>query len=750
MSTPHELIQASERASVDLTEVVRGLVNYTAKHGPDRHWRNLVGLQEQLAARAFNLVVFGEFKRGKSTMINALIGHDILPSAVVPLTSIITVVRYGNEVECRVTFQDGRREQIQVRDLSAYVSESGNPENAKQVAIVEVRVPSPLLASGLFLVDTPGVGSIYQHNTEVTQSFLDQVDGALLVLAADPPISQSELSFVREILGRTSRIFVVLNKVDQLSPTEREEALDFTRQVLATVLPEDALEVLPVSARHGVEANRTDQRSAWEASGVARLSARLQRFAEDDLLPTLHKSIARRAGAVAEELKLAVDLHRRSLELSVEELRRSVKLFRSERDLIMHEVNDSKVLVRTNVDRVVRTRLQEDFEMARAAGMKDLKARYAEWADEPRFSSFEELHTELNEFLEDNLRKAIAAWKDEEEQGKLAADLEDALKRFGDRIQEKLAQVYSAARKHFDLPEPRIADALVLPSQSKFEWRERSWKVQLGTGFKWHWALMGEERKKAAMLREGEKVLLQQFDQACGRLRYDFESRLRQGAEDYMDTLVATLEQALGDIDIILDQLVEQRRAATHRRDQELADLAARGEFLETQLESLEDILSEGSPARRRRERLVAIYAAALEAEKQLEDVLLYSRPPVGIASPLTPLDIESSKAVAIRTRRFLKRLREFVGEQASRELEQLESPQPPLNTLVWARTLMDRLKQIASDLTLERVDAEGAADDPEEAGELEELAETLARVRGELLGIWEEAHGRLPLAPED
>jgi len=700
-----------ETAPANLSEVVTGLVNYTASNGPQRHWRSLIGLQEQLAARAFNLVVFGEFKRGKSTLINSLIGRPILPAAVVPLTSVITVVRYGEQLECAVTYQDGRKNQVPIKELSEYVAEARNPENVKQVAIVEVRVPSDLLNSGLFLVDTPGVGSIYRHNTEVTQDFLDQVDGALLVLAADPPISHSELQFAQDILKRTSKLFVVLNKVDQLSPTEREEALDFTRQVLANVVPEDALEVLPISARQGVTAHEQNDLNVWQASGVARLSARLQRFAEDDLLPTLQKSIARRAGAMAEELKLAVDLQRRSLELTIAQLKKKVVRYRIRRDAIMHEVNDSRVLVRNNVDQVVRTRLQEDYEVARREGLAVLRKAYAEWADEPRHAAFQELYDEVNGFIETELRQAISAWKDDEEQGRLHDALQEALERFGGRVTDKLKDIYKAARAEFDLPEPRMQDDVVVPTKSSFTWRERAWKIQLGTGFKWHWALLGEDRKKVALLREGERVLTTQFDQACGRLRHDFETRLRQGAEEYMDALMAALEQTLADIDRILDDLVEQREAATSRRDEELEGLEERAEYLEEQMAVLDEVLSEGSPERRQRERWLAVYQAASECVRQLEGVLIDARAPSGTGSPLHPFDEEKARLIMTGGRKFCNRLRGFLAENAPQELERHETPQPAANTLVWVTNLLGRLRQIADDVVVDETQMEDGID---------------------------------------
>lgn len=719
-----------------LSDVVTDLVNYAAVHGPRRHWANLVGLQRQLASRAFNLVVFGEFKRGKSTLINALIGQAILPAAVVPLTSIITVVRHGDRVRCRVTYLDGREEETPVKRLSEFVSETGNPENEKQVALVDLHVPSELLASGLCLVDTPGVGSIHLHNTEVTQRFLNQVDGAVLVLAADPPISQSELQFAQEIMQRTSRIFVVLNKVDQLGPTDREEALDFTQGVLAKTVPEELLELLPISARLGLQARQEGDSKGWEASGVDRLSARLQRFAQEDLLNTLHKSIARRTGAVAEELQLAASLQRRSLDLTVAQLKDSVGRFRKRRDAILNAVNDSKVLVRTAVDRVVRTSLQEDYQAARQEGLRKLKAAYTSWADEPRDVNFRELLEQVNEYVERALRESISAWKDEEEQGRLMEGLSEALERFGTRVSQRLRDIYAAARKEFELPEPKLGLTVALPTTSRFSWREREWKVSTSTGLNWAWAFMGEERKKAALLREGERVLIDQFEKACGRLRHDFERRLRQASEDYMDNILAALNQALADVDHVLDELLHRREEAASRRVEERDKLDRRVVHMSEQIDALAEILTDGSPQRRQREQLMAAYVAAKKCVREIEGVIIQGASPTGEGPPLTALGEDQQRPLLYNTGEFMDRLREHLAQSAPRELAHTEQPQPVANTLVWAANLIDRLRQIADEVSPARMQDYQLEEDEMEG---------LKALHEDLVGFCEAARRKLP-----
>src|SRR5262249_19123306 len=156
-------------------------------------------LGQRLTAEQFNLVVLGQFKRGKSTLINALLGADLLPTAVVPLTSIVTILRYGPEPGAVVRFLDGRTQEVEVASLAGFVTETENPNNIKGVAQVEVAFPAAVLMDGARLVDTPVVGSVFATNTGATYDYLPEADAAIVVLAADQPISQAELEFLQRV-----------------------------------------------------------------------------------------------------------------------------------------------------------------------------------------------------------------------------------------------------------------------------------------------------------------------------------------------------------------------------------------------------------------------------------------------------------------------------------------------------------------------------------------------------------------------
>ena len=110
-------------------------------------------LREKIETNTFNLVVVGQFKRGKTSLINALLGADILPVAVVPLTSIVTIMKYGDALRINVHFNDGRVAEIKPEGLPEYVTERGNPKNEKDVSEVVITYPSPYLKGGVQIID---------------------------------------------------------------------------------------------------------------------------------------------------------------------------------------------------------------------------------------------------------------------------------------------------------------------------------------------------------------------------------------------------------------------------------------------------------------------------------------------------------------------------------------------------------------------------------------------------------------------
>ena len=203
---------------------------------------------ERVAQGRFYVACVGQFKRGKSTLLNALVGERVLPSGVIPVTAVPTILRFGVQRKARVRLRSGAWSAIQIGDIEEYVSEARNPENSKGVTALEIFLPSRLLHEGMCFVDTPGLGSVFSGNTAATHAFLPHIDAAIVVIGADPPIAGDERSLVETVAKEVRDILFVLNKADRVTEQERNAAVEFARRVLEESLQRPVPSIFEVSA----------------------------------------------------------------------------------------------------------------------------------------------------------------------------------------------------------------------------------------------------------------------------------------------------------------------------------------------------------------------------------------------------------------------------------------------------------------------------------------------------------------------
>jgi len=209
--------------------------------------------ESKLKKSQFNLVVLGQFKRGKSTFINALIGEEVLPTSVLPLTAIITRLGFAEQKRAEVIFLDGRREEIHLSELGRYITETANSKNKKGVKEVQVYYPSLLLKEGVVLVDTPRIGLIHENNTQVTKRYLKYADVTVFVLAVDPPMIKEEVDFLTTVKETTDKMVFVLNKIDTVGDSEQQEILDFSRKLIQEEIGMDKAVVYPLKAKKALK-----------------------------------------------------------------------------------------------------------------------------------------------------------------------------------------------------------------------------------------------------------------------------------------------------------------------------------------------------------------------------------------------------------------------------------------------------------------------------------------------------------------
>jgi GTP-binding protein EngB required for normal cell division len=354
-----------------------------AEFSPEQN--SIQELENRLTLTRFNLAVLGQFKRGKSTLLNALLGEELLPTAVIPLTSVPTFLSWGPKRLVRVIFLDGHIEECSsenVQELNAflarYVTEEGNPKNLLGVSRVEVAHPSPLLQNGVVLIDTPGIGSTFQHNTEATLNFLPQCDGALFLVSADPPITQVEIEFLKAVRDRAARIFFIMNKADYLNEGERKAAIEFFQAVLREQLQLDgAVPVFPVSARQGLEAKLKGNDRLWIGSGMSGIENYLVKFLAEEKIQTLNQAIARKTGDILEDALLRLNLKQRSLTLPMEELEQRLVVFNQK----LQEVEHQRLLAQ-DVLKGDQERLLEMLDQECTKTIQEVKSRLSPMVEE--------------------------------------------------------------------------------------------------------------------------------------------------------------------------------------------------------------------------------------------------------------------------------------------------------------------------------------------------------------------------------
>jgi len=278
-----------------------------------------------LAARVsegrFYVACVGQFKRGKSTLLNSLVGYEVVPTGFVPVTAVPTVIRFGEKLHARVRMQDGSWRDVAVPELKEYVTEEGNPENKKSVDGAEVFVPSPLLSSGMCFVDTPGLGSVWTGNTATTQAFIPHIDAALVVIGADPPIAGEELALVEAVGKQVRDLILVINKADRTTDPERAAAAKFTREILEKRLYRPMGEVFEVSATERA-ANRGPLRD-WE-----KLLASLQSLVEDSGRNLVRAACDRGLQRLGEQILATINEDRDALQRPIEESERRIALMK--------------------------------------------------------------------------------------------------------------------------------------------------------------------------------------------------------------------------------------------------------------------------------------------------------------------------------------------------------------------------------------------------------------------------------------
>jgi replication fork clamp-binding protein CrfC len=269
---------------------------------------------------SIRVIVVGEFKQGKSKFINALVGAPACPVDDDIATSVPTVVRHGDQPSAAILVPTAEaeggtdaavdRQRIPIADLPAYVSEQGNPGNSKKLLAAEIYLPRRILAGGLIVIDSPGVGGLASAHTLATFTALPTADAMLLVSDASQEYTEPELRFLRQAMRITPNVAGVLTKTDLYPDWRRVEEAD--RFHLAKVAPD--IPLFPVSSDLRLEAARLQDSELNEESGFPGLVAYLRDGIIGEAQRLQGRSVSQDLRAVTENLRLSLHSELEALE----------------------------------------------------------------------------------------------------------------------------------------------------------------------------------------------------------------------------------------------------------------------------------------------------------------------------------------------------------------------------------------------------------------------------------------------------
>lgn len=321
-------------------------------------------LADALEHKPFTIAVVGEFSRGKSTLLNALLGRaDLLPTSILPTTTAITVLTHSEDEYADVKFNDGQVEEHRpLANLARYVAD-GNldaraalthatsrlrlPRSEREVADmkfdeigrdvashleasralpqvgeVDVFCNSPFLRTGIRLVDTPGLGSVNPEHGQRTREYIHNADAVIFLINTDPVISAAECNFLAFLQEYVSHFIFVVTKIDRFSEKERAESLGYTTQIIRRYTQIEEPCIYPLSSRLYLEGTAAGNHAQIRASGFPDFVEGLDHYLICERGKVVLHNLVRTVKPHFDDLQRAVGLELKSLDLDEIELQR--------------------------------------------------------------------------------------------------------------------------------------------------------------------------------------------------------------------------------------------------------------------------------------------------------------------------------------------------------------------------------------------------------------------------------------------
>jgi len=316
---------------------------------------NLQRLKQRVSNESFKVLIIGEFKRGKSTFINAMLGQDILPASPIPCTAIINEVKWGQSPQALLHYlkhEDGSQKEpknIPVETIQEYVVIPEEPDDNYTTPYekVEILYPLELCRSGVEVIDSPGLNE-HATRSKVTEGYLPIVDAIVFVFTCEALASESEIEFIEKTLKPLGHedLFFVCNKFDRISDKEKARVRKFAISKLAPLTSRGESGVFFISASNALDGRLEGDDKRVAESGVLILERELEEFLTNDrgrikiLEPTKElQELISRAEKTIPERRAMLQINREELERRFQEAQEPLKNLQIRREQITKRID---------------------------------------------------------------------------------------------------------------------------------------------------------------------------------------------------------------------------------------------------------------------------------------------------------------------------------------------------------------------------------------------------------------------------
>ncbi|GEL20876.1 dynamin family protein [Pseudonocardia asaccharolytica] len=600
-------------AAVDLVDLA--LKATSAYQRPDLGAR-LQLTRKRLADPNVRVLIVGEFKKGKSQLVNALVNAPVCPVDDDISTAVPTVVRHAETTSVTLVRESAtdddrppERTDVPIGQLAQYVSEAGNPANRAGLSYAEVGLPRKLLAGGLVLVDTPGVGGLGSAHGAATMSVLPSADAVVLVSDAAQEYTAPELEFLSAAMKLCPNVACVVTKTDLYPHWRRILEIDKGHLEKAGI----RADVLPVSSTLRLHAAQTQDTALMEESGFKDLISFLLRkvVARADDLD--RRSTAQDVLDVAEQLatSMKAELSAQEDPERAEALVAELTKAKSRADALRQRtarwqttLNDGVADLISDIDYDLRDRLRtitrEAEELLSAADPADIWDQFAEW-----------LHQQVTSAASANFvwTAERARWLAEQVAEHFAEGAEIALPelRFGDTgemggkvgtLEQPEDEKFGIGQKLFTGMRGGYGGLLMIGLATSFAGMALLNPLSIGAGLLFGGKTVRDEKRRLMQRRQAEakNAVRRHIDEVTFQVSKDSRDMMRRIQRDLRDHFTVLAEEVSTSLSGSVAAAQSAVKTETSGRERRIRDLKAELARIDALGERARKLASQSAP----------------------------------------------------------------------------------------------------------------------------------------------------------